>query len=172
MAKVTPVTPARGFPNSSFNVSANFTNRGTGSAGTTSRGACTVPLGASGSAATDCCASTRGTPKPKQNTTPTPIHLMVRFMTPLLSSETEEIQVAEWIHPLRHVNSPEQRPRPCRGPAGQSPRPRRGHPPPPRSALWGQQGLELGEPCGEFLNLRLLQRDCAPLLLDQLPQLL
>src|SRR6266478_10170655 len=94
MANVTPTTPVRGFPSSSFNVPANFTNRGTGDGGTTSRGACTIPLGACGSAATGCYACIPATPRPIENHKPTPTHLMVRFMGAPLSSETEEIQIS------------------------------------------------------------------------------
>src|SRR5229473_6450069 len=64
-----------------------------------------VRLGACGSAATGCrprdpsagagrcCTCAAATPKHKTNTKPTPIHLTVLFITPLLSSEGEEIQV-------------------------------------------------------------------------------
>src|SRR6266849_9049347 len=92
MAKVTPTTPVRGFPCSSFNVSANFTNRGTGNVGTNSGGT-TVRLGACGSAATGCCACIPAAPKPRENNKPTPTHLMVRFMGSPLSSAAEEVQI-------------------------------------------------------------------------------
>src|SRR6266436_840129 len=93
MANVTPTTPVRGFPSSSFIVPANFTNRGTGNGGTTSRGACTVLLGACGSAATGCCACIPATPKPRKNTKPVPTDLMVQFMESPLSAEAEEVQI-------------------------------------------------------------------------------
>src|SRR6266403_4343287 len=80
MAKVTPTTPVRALPNSSFNVPADFTRRGTGKAGTNSAGVCTVRLGACGSAATGCCACTPATHQPRENNKPTPTHLMVQFM--------------------------------------------------------------------------------------------
>src|SRR5713226_7079021 len=85
MAKVRPTVLLRGLPWASFNVPANLTNRGTGNDGTSSRGTCTVRPGACGSAATGrCCACAPATPKHKKNTKPTPIHLTVRFMAPLL----------------------------------------------------------------------------------------
>src|SRR6266436_8613148 len=89
MAKVTPTTPVRGLPNSSFNVPANFTKRGTGNAGTTSCGVCTVRLGACGSVLTGCCACIPATPKPRENNKPTPTHLIVRLMGSPLSSAAE-----------------------------------------------------------------------------------
>src|SRR5260370_30662746 len=80
MANVTPTIPVRGFPSSSFNIPANFTNRGTGNVGTNSAGVCTVRPGACGSALTTCCACIPCTPKPRQKNKPIPAHLMVRFM--------------------------------------------------------------------------------------------
>src|SRR5260370_41696709 len=90
MANVTPTFPVRAFPCSSFNVPANFTNRGTGNAGTTSVGVCAVLLGACGSATSGCCACTPGRlkPKKKKNRKPIPAHFTVRFkgVTPLICS--------------------------------------------------------------------------------------
>src|SRR6266446_7464216 len=91
MANVTPTTPVRGFPSSSFIVPANFTNRGTGNAGTNSPGVCTTRLGACGSAATGCCARISGTPKHNASSKAIPRYLAVRFMGSPLSSATEEI---------------------------------------------------------------------------------
>src|SRR5713101_1072594 len=93
MANVTPTIPVRAFPSSSFIVPANFTNRGTGNAGTNSAGACTTRLGACGSAATGCCACTPGTPKHNANRKVIPTYLAVRFMGLLLSSGTERIRI-------------------------------------------------------------------------------
>src|SRR6266481_10011756 len=90
MANVTPTIPVRAFPSSSFNVPANFTNRGTGNVGTNSAGVCTVRLGACGSAATGCCACIPATPPPRESNKPTPTHLMVLFMGSPLSSAGEE----------------------------------------------------------------------------------
>src|SRR5882762_11669854 len=89
MANVTPTTPVRAFASSSLNTPANFTNRGTGSAGTNSPGVCTVRLGACGSALTGCCACIPATPQPRENNKPTPAHLIVRFMGSPLSSAAE-----------------------------------------------------------------------------------
>jgi hypothetical protein len=91
MANVTPTIPVLAFPSSSFIVPANFTNRGTGNAGTNSAGVCTVRLGACGSAATGCCARTPGTPKHNASSNINPRHLAVRFMASPFSSATEEI---------------------------------------------------------------------------------
>src|SRR5580693_4410900 len=97
MASVTPTTPFRGFPCSSFDTPANFTKRGTGNAGTISCGTRTARSGVCGSAAADrCCAWTRATPKPKTNTKPTPVHLMIRFMGSLLLSAAEDVQIFLW----------------------------------------------------------------------------
>src|SRR5713226_7682167 len=88
MAKVTPTTLVRALPCSSLNIPANLTNRGTGNVGTNSGGACTVRLGACGSAATGrCCACAPATPR--KNTKHNRDHLAVRFMGPLLSSQAE-----------------------------------------------------------------------------------
>src|SRR5260370_7150562 len=90
MAKVTPNVLLNGLPWASCKVPANLIRRGTANVGTSSLGACTVRLGAWGSAATGrCCACAAGTPKHKTNTKPTPVHLTVRFMAPLLSSQAE-----------------------------------------------------------------------------------
>src|SRR5882672_5607283 len=99
MAKVTPTTPVRALPNSSFNVPANFTRRGTGKAGTNSAGVCTVRLGACGSALTACCACIPTAPQPRENNKPTPTHLMVQFMGSPLSSAAEEIQIFSRVKP-------------------------------------------------------------------------
>src|SRR6266851_2311707 len=93
MANVTPTTPVRAFPSSSLKVPANFTKRGTGNGGTTSRGAWTVPLGACGSAATGCCACTAGITKPNVNRKAIPTYLAIRFMGLPLSSGAEEIRI-------------------------------------------------------------------------------
>src|SRR5712692_6626582 len=110
MAKVRPAVLLRGLPWASFKVPANLISRGTANGGTNSLGACAVRLGDSGTAVTGprpcleasssdtgrCCACAAATPKHKTNTKPTPIHLIVRFMAPLLSSEAEEIQILSW----------------------------------------------------------------------------
>src|SRR6267143_7040919 len=104
MANVTPTTPVRDFLSSSFNVPANFTRRGTGKAGTNSRGVCTVRLGACGSALTGCCACIPAAPQPRENNKPTPTHLMVQFMGSPLSSATEETQIFSRVKPRRASN--------------------------------------------------------------------
>src|SRR5712692_2934344 len=111
MAKVRPTVLLSGLPCASFKVPANLIRRGTANGGTTSRGACAVRLGDSGTAVTGprpcleasssdtgrCCACAAATRKHKTNTTPTPIHLTVRFMAPLLSSQAEGFIIFSWV---------------------------------------------------------------------------
>src|SRR5260370_42227235 len=89
MAKVTPTPPVRAFRFSSFNIPANFTNRGTGSVGTNSGGVCTVRLGACRAAATGCCACIPSTPKPNTNSKVIQRYLAVRFIASPLSGAEE-----------------------------------------------------------------------------------
>src|SRR5690349_12773118 len=105
MANVTPNTPVRALPNSSFNVPANFTNRGTGSLGTDPCST-TVRSGACCTAAPGCCARTPAIPQPIANNNHTTTHRMVRFMGSLLSLQLNTVEKVQIFFRVTEQRTP------------------------------------------------------------------
>src|SRR5215472_15618889 len=95
------MTPLRGLLCSSLNTPPNFTKRGTGKAGTTSRPLCAVLLGDCGSAFADCCARAKDRPTLINKSQVIATHLTYPFMGIILLIGNKKIQISFQGRPQR-----------------------------------------------------------------------